>query len=99
MYSLAGAGTVMGVVFGFRADAARKEASELCSTDDAVFCRSAARNALTVDHSSSLIADSSFGVAGLAVVTGTIWMFTKNNRQTGVRVGPVGRGIGVQGAF
>lgn len=99
LYSLAGAGTVMGVVFGFRADAARREATELCSTDDAVFCRSTARNALTVDYTSSMIADSSFGVAGLAVVAGTIWMFAKNSRQTGVHVGPVGQGIGLQGTF
>ena len=99
LYSLAGTGTVLGVVFGFRADAARREAAELCSTDDAVFCRSTAQNALSVDHTSSLIADSSFGVAGLAVVSGTIWMFAKNKGQTGIRVGPVGRGIGVQGSF
>jgi len=99
LYSLAGTGTVLGVVFGFRADAARREAAELCSTDDAVFCRSTAGNVLTVDHRSSLIADSSFGVAGLALVSGTIWMFAKNNSQTAVRIGPVGRGIGIQGAF
>jgi tetratricopeptide (TPR) repeat protein len=99
LYSLAGAGAVAGVVFAFRADSARMEAAELCSSDDAVFCRSSASEALMVDQTSSLIADGSFGFAGLAVVTGTVWMFASNGRQTAVRVGPVGRGIGLQGVF
>jgi tetratricopeptide (TPR) repeat protein len=99
MYSLAGAGAVLGTVFAFRADAARKEAAELCSSDDAVFCPSSAGRSLAIDNNSSVIADSGFGLAGAAVVAGTVWMFAKNGRPTGVRLAPVGHGLGIQGAF
>jgi tetratricopeptide (TPR) repeat protein len=99
LYGITAVSAITGTVFAIQADQARKAAAELCSTGDAVFCTGTAANSISRDRTFSGIADLSFGVGGVAIVAGTLWMVIDNSKHTSVRVGPVGQGLGFLGTF
>lgn len=99
LYGVSAVGAITGTVFAIQADQARKEAAGLCSTGDAVFCTGTAASSISRDRTFSGIADLSFGVGGVAIVAGTLWMVIDNSKHTAVRVGPVGQGLGLLGTF
>ena len=99
LYSVAGAAFVTGGIFAIKANAARTSAAELCSTDDAVYCPRSAAKHINDDWLYSLVADTSFGVGGAAVVGATLWMLIDNSDPTGVTVVPMANGVGLMGRF
>jgi len=99
LYSLAGAGAVVGTVFALNASRARLETAALCSQGDAIFCRDTAATYINQDWLYSLIADTGFGVAGVAAVGGTVWMVLDNSNPNQVSVGAGLNGIHVRGRF
>jgi tetratricopeptide (TPR) repeat protein len=99
LYGVSGIGAITGTVFAVQADHARKAAAELCSSGDAVFCTGEAGASISRDRTFSGIADLSFGLGGVAIVAGSLWMVIDNGRRTAVQVGPVGQGLGLWGTF
>lgn len=94
LYAVSGVGTVTGAVFAFRAQAARRAASEVCMGEITLFCPESARNAIEQDKISSIVADVGFGVALTGTVVATVVAVSSKNRanRTTMSLSPTSRG-------
>lgn len=98
LYGISSAAVLTGTVFAIQADQARNEATTHCSTGDAVFCQDSASGPIGRDWTFSLIADSSFGLAGIAVVGATVWMIL-DNKPSNLQLSPSLQGLHLRGQF
>lgn len=98
LYGISSAAVLTGTVFAIQADQARNEATTHCSTGDAVFCQDSALGPIGRDWTFSIIADSSFGLAGVSVVGATVWMIL-DNKPSNLRLSPSLQGLHLRGQF
>jgi len=103
LYAVGGASAIVGTVFAFQAQAARKEVASMCTTGDAVYCPVEAQQSLKKDRVSSWLADGGFGLAIGCVVAGTtVAVISKHKaNRTTLSVSPVlgGARLGVSSRF
>ena len=98
LYGISSAAVLTGTVFAIQADQARNEATTHCSTGDAVFCQDSAAGSIGRDWTFSIIADTSFGLAGAAVVGATVWMIL-DNKPSNLQLSPSLQGLHLRGQF